>query len=223
MTTTSPQSETTQPREKRNKIWFWSLGIGFLLLGLFGGWLAIQFATGWPSLTPPTYNGMVLQSPERMGDFTLSSHTGESVSLSDFRGQIVMLYFGYTYCPDVCPATLIELKNARNQLGKYADDVQVIMVSVDPQRDTPEVLTDYLSYFDPSFIGLTGTEEELIAAATPYGVFFEANEGTVESGYTIDHTAAVLVIDRDGYLRMMYPFGMTSDQMAEDLAYLVRD
>lgn len=223
MTTTSPQSQAMQPHRKRNKVWFWSLGIGFLLLGLFGGWLAIQLATGWSSLTPPSYNGMVLQSPERMGDFTLTSHTGESVSLSDFRGQIVMLYFGYTYCPDVCPATLVELKNARNQLGKYADDVQIIMVSVDPQRDTPEVLANYLSYFDASVIGLTGTEEELIAAATPYGVFFEAHDGTIETGYTIDHTAAVLTIDRDGYLRMMYPFGMTSDQMAEDLAYLVRD
>jgi protein SCO1/2 len=223
MTTTSPQPEVVQPQNKRHQRWYWFLGIGFLLFGLFSGWLVIQFATGWPSLTPPSYNGMVLQSPERMGDFTLTSHTEEAVSLSDFRGKIVMLYFGYTYCPDVCPATLIELKNARNQLGKYADDVQIVMVSVDPQRDTPEVLASYLSYFDPSFVGLTGTEEELLAAATPYGVFFEAHEGTVETGYAIDHTAAVLVIDRDGYLRMMYPFGMTADQMAEDLAYLVRD
>ena len=219
---TVTQERDLEKIQRRQKYWWLFLGGGFLLLGLFVGWLVIQFVTGEMRLFSPEMHGMVLQSPEQMPDFTLTSQTGEPVSLSDFRGQVVLLYFGYTHCPDVGPATLLELRKVKEQLGREGEEVQVIMMTVDPLRDTPEHLGRYLGNFDPSFIGLTGTEEELLAASIPYGVFFQAGEGSVESGYDVDHTGAVEVIDREGYLRVIYPVGVTGAEMGEDLAYLLR-
>jgi len=144
------------------------------------------------------------------------------VSLNDFRGKVVLLYFGYTYCPDVCPATLVELKQAVAEIGNKADRVQVIMISVDPERDTPAQLQEYVNHFHESFIGLTGTEEEILGITTQYGVFYEKHEGTANSGYLIDHTATVTVIDREGHLRLLYSFNTPSEDIAEDLRYLVR-
>lgn len=195
---------------------------GGLLLGLVVGAIVL-FATGVWHIGPPQFHGMILQSPQPIANFTLTDAHGNPVSLRDFRGKVVLLYFGYTYCPDVCPATLTELKQAMAQLGKRAGDVQTIMVSVDPERDTPQALQEYVSYFDPSFIGLTGTESEVLAAATPLGVFFEKSEGTAATGYLIDHTATVLVIDRKGYLRLVYPFGTSGEDMATDLRYIIND
>lgn len=171
---------------------------------------------------PYTFHGMVLQSPERATNFTLTSHMGQPVSLSDFKGQLVMLYFGYTTCPDVCPTTLAELKQARQALGKRSDEVQVLMVTVDPERDTVPVLADYMTHFDPSFIGLTGTPEEIAEIATYYGIFYERKESESALGYLVDHTATVMVVDRDGYLRMIYPYGTQAEDITADLDYMLR-
>ncbi len=170
---------------------------------------------------PYAFHGMVLQSPERATNFTLTSHMGQSISLSDFKGQIVLLYFGYTTCPDVCPTTLAELKQARQLLGKRSDEVQVLMVTVDPERDTVPILADYITHFDPSFIGLTGTPEEIAEVATYYGVFYERQESESALGYLVDHSATVMVIDRDGYLRLIYPYGTSSEDIAADLDYML--
>jgi protein SCO1/2 len=171
---------------------------------------------------PYTFHGMVLQSPEPAANFTLTSHLGQPVSLSDFKGQLVLLYFGYTTCPDVCPTTLAELKQARQLLGKRSDEVQVLMVTVDPERDTVPVLADYMTHFDPSFIGLTGTPEEIAEIATYYGVFYERKESESALGYLVDHTATVMVVDRDGYLRMIYPYGTKFEDITADLDYMLK-
>lgn len=184
------------------------------------GWLVITYFTG--NLGPPNFNGMVLQSSDTLTDFTLTSADGQ-VSLSDLRGKVVLLYFGYTYCPDVCPATMVELKKAMNELGRDGEDVQVIMISFDPERDTPEVLQEYVQHFHPSFMGLTGTDEEIAAITVPMGIFYEKHDGTVQSGYLIDHTATVAVVDKDGYLRLIYAFDTPGEDIAKDLRYLVRD
>ena len=170
---------------------------------------------------PYEFRGMVLQ-PSDPVDFTLTAHTGEKVCLSDFRGKYVILYFGYTFCPDVCPLTLAELSQAMKILGDKAENVQVIMVTVDPERDTPERLANYVPSFHPSFIGLTGSPDEIAKAATPLGIFYVKNEVEGASGYLMDHTASVTLLDPEGRVRLIWPFGTPPEDVAADLEYMMR-
>lgn len=188
-----------------------------LMLGL-----ALVLAWGLPHLQPYTYHGTILQTPIPAYDFELQSNQGQTIQLSDFRGQLVVLYFGYTFCPDVCPATLFELAEALEILGPDASQVQVIMVSVDPDRDTPERLAEYVRYFDPSFLGATGSPQQIQEVASQFGIFYEAHEGSAASGYLVDHTASVLVIDKNGYLNLILPFGTEAADIAEDLEQLLK-
>ncbi len=163
------------------------------------------------------YVGTLLSNPEPAPEFSLIADTGERSGLDDYEGQVVLIYFGYTFCPDVCPASLAELADAISLLGDDSGEVQVAMISVDPARDTPEVLGDYLDHFDESFVGFTGSDAEIAAVAEGYNVFFEANEGTAATGYLVDHWAGVMVINRDGRLVELFSYGTTSEDMAADL------
>jgi len=192
--------------------------VGMVVLGVA---LTLVADLAWNWLRPPQLHGMVLQSHERALDFTLNDEAGQPVKLSDFRGKLVLLYFGYTFCPDVCPATLAQVKEALAQLGGDAERVQLIMVSVDPERDTPEKVSAYVRQFDPRFIGLTGDPETLTRITTAYGVVYEQHEGSAATGYLIDHTATLTILDRDGYVRLIMPFGVSGVDMASDLRYLL--
>jgi protein SCO1/2 len=178
-------------------------------------------AVGFYFFRPHTFHGTVIQSPDPSYNFTLTGANGD-VTLSDFRGKIVLLYFGYTFCPDICPGTLANVAQALRDMGTKADDVQLIMVSLDPERDTPEKLAEYMGHFYPSFIGITGTKEQLDEIASLYGVFYQKTEGSNASGYLIDHTATLMVLDREGYLKLVFPFGVTSKEIADDLKYMLR-
>ena len=195
------------------------IGAGVVVLvGITAVFLLARF------LTPPSFYGTSFQSSQPAQNFTLTAHTGQPVSLHDFQDKIVLLYFGYTYCPDVCPATMSELAQAMRQLTpQQQEQVQVIMITVDPERDTPEVLANYLSYFHPTFIGLTGTEAEIAAAAIPLGVYYEQEAGTAQSGYLVNHTASVMALDKRGYLRLIYPFDTRGADIAADLRQLARE
>ncbi len=194
----------------------WMRRLGVLLLLLAGvGLLAWRF---WPH----RYSGVLLQNPRPASDFTLTAHTGERVRLSDFRGKVVVIYFGYTFCPDVCPTTLARLAKALERMGKDAEKVQVLMITVDPERDTPERLANYVPNFHPSFLGLTGTPEEIAQVAAAYGIFFQKQEGGTAAGYLMDHTASLNVIDRDGYLVLLFPYGTPAEAIASDLKALLR-
>lgn len=182
---------------------------------------AVAWLVVLPRFQPHVFTGTVIQSQTPAPSVDLTTSTGEQASLSDFEDQVLVLYFGYTFCPDVCPTTLSGLKKAVDQLGSAADDVQVIMVSVDPERDSPEVLGEYLSYFDPRFLGMTGSHEEIASVATVYGVFYQAEEGSVDTGYLVSHTARLMVVDRDGYLKLVMPADATPDQIAADLDFLL--
>lgn len=194
------------------------------LLGLTIGFgLGVLFLAVRPFFGPTEWHGMVVQSNQPVTNFTLVGPNEQPVSLIDFRGKVVLLYFGYTFCPDVCPATMVELSDAMEILGKQSEDVQVVMITLDPERDTAELLNSYVTHFDESFIGLTGTPDELIAVTAPMGIFYEKHEGSAASGYLIDHTATVAALDKEGKLRLVYPFGITGAEMAADLKYLVRE
>jgi protein SCO1/2 len=186
--------------------------------------LVAAAALGWfvaGRFRPYVLHGMVLQSPMPAADFTLTGHNGQSVSLSDYRGQLVLLYFGYTTCPDVCPTTLANLHQARELLGHRAQDIQVMMITVDPERDTVAALAEYVPHFDPTFIGLTGTPDQIAEIATYYGVYYERDTGNSSLGYLVNHSATVMVIDRLGHLRVVLPFGITPQDIAADLNYLL--
>ncbi len=155
-------------------------------------------------------------------DFELTSADG-LVQKSDYRGKLVVLFFGYTMCPDVCPTTMSRLRQTMDLLGTYADEVQVVMVSVDPERDTPENVSSYARAFNGDFVGLTGTQEQIDRVAADYGIFHAKAEGSAATGYLVDHTAAVMVLDRSGDTRLIWSFEITPEQMAEDLRYLVEN
>lgn len=178
-------------------------------------------AAGIYFFRPHTFHGTVIQSPEPSYDFTLTGANGD-VSLSDFRGKVVLLYFGYTFCPDICPATLANVGVALDQIGGKAEDVQLIMISLDPGRDNPEKLAEYVGHFHPSFIGITGSQEQIDTVASLYGIFYQINEGSEATDYLIDHTATLMVIDREGFLKLVFPFGVTADEIADDLKYMIR-
>ena len=210
-------TEAILPRRKTLRIaWpaWMGMGVGLIAIAVLG-WLATS------KLRPYAFHGMVMQSPMPATDFTLTGHNGQPVSLSDYRGQLVLLYFGYTTCPDVCPTTLADLHQARTLLGSRAKDVQVMMITIDPERDTLPILAEYIPHFDPTFIGLTGTPEQIAEVATYYGIYYARQEGNSSLGYLMDHTATVMVIDRQGYLRVVFPFGTAPQDIAADLNYLL--
>jgi protein SCO1 len=164
------------------------------------------------------FAGTVFTDQQEASDFTLTADSGEAVSLDSFRGKVVLVYFGYTFCPDVCPASLAELAAAVDVLDpSQREDVQVVMVSVDPARDTPPVLDNYLNHFDPSFVGFTGTDQEIAAVAADYNVFYEAHEGTAATGYLVDHWSGVYLIDRQGNIAETFGFGTPAEQIAADI------
>ncbi len=190
-----------------------TLSIVTLLAGL---------AVGVYFFRPHTFHGTVIQSPSPSFNFKLSGANGD-VSLSDYRGKLVLIYFGYTFCPDICPATLANVGQALRSLSeKQANDVQLIMISLDPERDTPGKLAEYMNHFYPSFVGITGSDEQLAEVTSLYGIFYQKSPGKTAETYLIDHTATLLVIDREGYLKLVFPFGVTVDEIADDLKYMLR-
>jgi protein SCO1 len=192
-------------------------GLAIALLGT-----GTALALGGRLAGPPELHGTLLDPPLPAAEFALQTAGGAATGPQDFRGRLVVLFFGFTHCPDVCPLTMQRLGAAMQELGDRADQVQVILVSVDPERDPPDAIDAYAKRFHPGFLGVSGTEEEVRAVASAYGMFFARNEVGGAAGYTVDHSASTLVLDRDGQLRMIWPFDTTSEKLASDLRYLIR-
>ena len=195
----------------------WAIGFGLLLVGASTVWI------GRPYWRPHVLHGFAMQPPKPAANFTLTAHTGERFSLHDFRGKLVLLYFGYTYCPGICPTTLASVAQVLHQLGARAHQVQLLMVSVDPERDTPDRLAAYVPPFHPSFIGLTGSPAEVAAVAPLFGVYYEKQETTTDTSYLVDHSTMLLVIDQQGIMRLVIPFGAEVKDMMADVAFLLRE
>lgn len=157
------------------------------------------------------------------GDFELSGAGRARVRLQDYRGRIVLLFFGYTHCPDVCPTGLYTLKQAVEGLGKSGDQAQVIMVSVDPQRDSPDHLAQYMRYFDPRFVGLSGTPEEVDKVARQYRVFYRRGDSTRQGEYLVSHSAYVYALDRQGRVRALHGAEVKPAEITETVRQLLRE
>jgi protein SCO1/2 len=161
------------------------------------------------------------------GPFTLTDPSGRRRSLSDFRGKLVLLYFGYAYCPDVCPTDLLAIGQLIRSLDADGDEVQPLFVTLDPERDTREVLRAYATSFHPRFVSLSGTEDEIRRVATSYKVFFEKVTPPGVNTYLIDHSAYVFLLDREGRFITLFPPGTPQERMAvilrEQLAGLRSD
>jgi protein SCO1/2 len=172
---------------------------------------------------PGGFRGGVLDPPRPAPDFTLQAHDGAAFRLSQQRGHVVALVFGYTFCPDVCPTTLAELAQVRGRLEPAAATrLRVAFVTVDPERDDPARLRAYTQAFDRTFVGLTGTPSQLAAVQKSYGVIVDKHvaKGT-SAAYLVDHSAFVYVIDGEGRLRLMLPFGTSIDTMTHDIGLLL--
>jgi len=154
------------------------------------------------------------------GTLALTDHAGRPRSLADFRGKVVALFFGYTHCPDVCPTTMDDLAKAVRLLGDRRGQVQVLFVTLDPERDTPQVLAQYVPSFDPDFLGLYGDAETTAQVAREFKVFYQKQASGGRSGYTIDHSAGVYVFDKKGELRVYLSHGQRPEDIAHDFTQL---
>lgn len=190
--------------------------LALLAVGTLGVLVGLAFLL--TSDQPHEFVGTPYLNPSEAPAFELTGDSGDRVTLEAHRGKVVLLYFGYTFCPDICPASLAELADAVSMFEQRdREDIQVMMISVDPARDTPEALGKYMNHFDESFVGLTGTEEEIAAVAADYNVFYQTYEEDSATGYFVDHWAGVYVIDREGRIVESLSFGMTGEQIADDV------
>ncbi len=166
------------------------------------------------------FNGVDITGAEYARSFSLTDHTGQPRTLADFKGKVVVVFFGYTQCPDVCPTTMAELAEVKRTLGAEGERLQGVFITVDPERDTPEILKAYVTGFDPSFVALRGSAEQTLATAKEFKVFYAKAPSKGGGGYTVDHTAGAFVIDATGRVRLFTRYGSGSQALAQDLKRL---
>ncbi|WP_147693292.1 SCO family protein [Vogesella mureinivorans] len=191
----------------------------------FGKLLAVAaLALSLLACTPAdtlSFKGTDISTADFGQPFTLTGQDGKPHSLADYQGKAVALFFGYTHCPDICPTTMLEYQQVMKLLGKDADRVQVLFVSIDPQRDTPPVLAGYVPFFDKRFMGLTGSPAQVQAVASQYKIVAQ-RQARQDGGYTMDHSAGSYLFDTRGQLRVYVPYGTPSADIAHDLQQLLR-
>jgi protein SCO1/2 len=187
-----------------------------IVIGLIGMLLA--------ACQPYQFQGTEYPDAIPAADFVLTDTSGQPFRLNEQRGKVVLLFFGYTYCPDVCPTTLAEVKRVMEGLGDERLDVRFLFITVDPERDTPEQLGQHLANFHPDMIGLTGTPETLRQVFTDYGIY-AAKVPLAESttAYTMDHTARLFLIDPQGRMRLSYAYGTPAEDILQDVTHLLNE
>lgn len=197
----------------------WWTALGLLALA------AIGLGVGWSLCRPkpPVFRGAAVTPPHPAPDFSLVDQSGRPFQFGSLRGKVIALYFGYTFCPDVCPSTLLVWRQARQMLGPQADRVAFVFVSVDPERDSPQRVRDYLTNFDASFIGLTGKPPQVAEVLRQFGVYAEKVEvaGTSAAGYLMSHSASTYLVDAQGMMRDVVFYGATADDLVHDLRQLL--
>ena len=171
----------------------------------------------------PAFKGIDLSGADYAQDFELTDHLGQRRRLQDFRGKVVVVFFGFTQCPDVCPTSMAELAEVKRLLGPDGDKLQGVFITVDPERDTPELLKAYMANFDPTFLALRPTPEELAALAKDFKVYYKKVEGKTPTSYTMDHSAASYVYDTQGRLRLYTRYGTGPQALADDVKLLLKE
>lgn len=185
--------------------------------------LLVPLLTLLVSACSVAWNGTTYDPPRPAPNFSVNSSEGDSFTLTDQRGSIVLLYFGYTFCPDVCPATVAIMAQVFDQLNASPEELQFVMISVDPERETPEAVDAYMRRFHPDFIGLWVQRDQLDKILEDYGILAIKEPSDNPETYLITHTARVFVIDRNGDLRLHYPFGSVPADFVADLARLLKE
>jgi protein SCO1/2 len=169
----------------------------------------------------PSFRSVDVTGADFGRELALTDHTGRARTLADFKGKVTVVFFGFTQCPDVCPTTLSDFAEARKQLGADGDRLQVIFITIDPERDTTQVLSQYVPGFDPSFVALRGSAEETAAVAKEFKIFYQKVAGKTPTSYTIDHTAGAYVFDKEGRLRLFVRHGTAVPDIVADLRHLL--
>lgn len=193
---------------------------------LAAGALAMLLASACGGSEPPSYAATVIDPPAPVPDLSLIDHDGRPFTLGDLRGEVVVVYVGYTHCPDVCPTTLLSLASARKALPEdVRDDIRVVMVTADPDRDTPDILKRYVGYFDPTFIGVTGSHDEVLEALGGWGIEPVCGTPDENGNYAVTHPAVSFVLDREGRMRLRASHDLTQDieVFANDLELVWRE
>jgi protein SCO1/2 len=170
----------------------------------------------------PSFNAVDITGADYAKGFTLADADGRQRTLADFKGKVVVMFFGYAQCPDVCPTTMSEMAQVKQQLGSDGDKLQVLFVTVDPERDTPAVMKAYMGAFDPAFVALIPTPEQLAALAKDYKVYYKKVDGKTPTSYSMDHSAASFVYDTEGRLRLYARYGAGVPAMVSDLRALLK-
>ena len=171
----------------------------------------------------PAFKGVELTGAEYARQLNLTDQDGRARSLADFKGKVLVVFFGYTQCPDVCPTTMAEVAEVKRSLGADGDKVQGVFVTIDPERDTGQLLKAYMASFDPSFVALRGSAEQTQAAAKEFKVFFAKVPGKTPESYTMDHTAASFIFDTEGRVRVYARYGSGAQPLADDIKLLLAE
>jgi protein SCO1/2 len=194
---------------------------GVLLAGAAAALLAACDGGGAGSAKKANFKATDITGADYGKSLALTDPTGRARSLADWSGKVVVLFFGFTQCPDVCPSTLATMADVMKRLGPDADRVQVLFVTLDPERDTPAVLAPYVAAFDPRFLGLYGDKDTTAKTTRDFKVFFQRVPGKTEGTYSIDHTAASYVLDGKGRLRLYVRHQQTGEDIAADIRALL--
>ncbi len=192
-----------------------SIAVGAVAMG------SVAFLTAC-SEQKPSFASVDVTGANYAKDFELTDHNGQVRHLTDFKGKVVVMFFGFTQCPDVCPTSMAELAEVKQLLGKDGDRLQGLFVTVDPERDTAEVLKAYMGNFDPTFLALYTTPEKLAALAKDYKVYYKKVEGKTPTSYTMDHSAGSYIYDPQGNLRLFTRYGSGAKVLASDIAQLLK-
>ncbi len=190
-----------------------------LILILFIAIISVMAILIYQAKNKETFNGFY--NEKVLSDFSLKDGSGNNISLSDYKGKLVLLNFGYTSCPDICPTTLGSLRTIYSKLGSGQDDVQVLFISVDPERDGPGKLEEYVSFFNNDFIGLSGSDEELKEVSDIFNIFYFKEGVNSDKDYLMSHPTSIYLIDREGKLILKYPHNTKQEFIVEDLKRLL--
>ena len=182
---------------------------------------SLAFVTGC-SPDKPKFNAIDVTGANYAKSFALKDHTGQERKLTDFNGKVVVVFFGYTQCPDVCPTTMTELVEVKRLLGANGDKLQAVFITVDPTRDTAELLNAYVTNFDPSFVALIPTPEQLVEVAKEFKIYYKKVDGKTPTSYTMEHSAGSYIFDGQGQVRLFSRYGSGAQALAQDIAVLLK-